>query len=65
MNNINNNNNNKNSINNKKNKNNINLNFRPVLEALDVLLLLSPALANCLTVLQKPDLTFPRREQQL
>ena len=65
MNNINNNNNNKNSINNKTNKNNINLNFRPVLEALDVLLLLSPALAGCLTVLQKTDLTFPGGEQQL
>ena len=64
MNNINNNNNNKNSINNKKNKNNINLNFRPVLEALDVLLLLSSALAGCLPVLQKTDLTFPRGEQQ-
>ena len=65
MNKINNNNNNKNSIINKKNKNNININCRPVLEALDVLLLLPPALAGCLPVLQKPDLTFPRGEQQL
>ena len=56
---------NNNSINNKKNKNNININCRPVLEALDVLLLLSSALASCLPVLQKPDLTFPGGQQQL
>ena len=54
---------NNNSINNKKNKNNININCRPVLEALDVLLLLSSALASCLPVLQKPDLTFPGGQQ--